>query len=351
MDLYTLQELLLVVETIFTPKRFYLERYFKLEHLSQKEEIIIDDVFEQQVTLAPFVMPLVAGKPQESGGFTAKTFKPAYVKPMNVVNPTDALTRMAGESLSGDLANMDRHQLLVLKHLYNQKMQIEARWEWMSRKALLDGRFVVKGEDYPAKLIDFGRDANNVVVVTNPAHKWSNEDYDIMGEIEARSAQVSSKVGTPATDLHLSQELWRHFKKNKSIKDELDLTKRNDSTITTSPAATDPENPVMFKGMVGNFAVYVDTSTYRDEEGVERRYLQSGEAALIAPTGQTGTAGVYGVRGFGVILDKKAGLEAMPIFPKVWELDNPSVDMVMSQSAPLMIPGRPNGSFVWKGLL
>ncbi|SDQ99633.1 major capsid protein [Pseudovibrio sp. Tun.PSC04-5.I4] len=351
MDHYTLQQLLLVVETLFTPKRFYLDRYFKLEHLSDKEEIIIDDVFEKQVTLAPFVMPLVAGKPQEAGGFTAKTFRPAYVKPMNVVKPTDAITRMAGESFGGDLSNMDRFERLTLKHLFNQKMQIEARWEWMGRMALIAGKITVTGEDYPSVLIDFGRDADNVVVNTDPNHKWSNTDYDIMGEIEGKSTHVASKVSTPATDLHMAPELWPHFKKNKSIKDELDLTKRNDSTITTSPAATDPENPVMFKGMVGNFAVYVDASTYRDEAGVEHRYLPAGHAALIAPTGQAGTSGVYGVRGFGVILDKKAELKALPIFPKVWENNNPSVDMVMSQSAPLMIPGRPNGAFVWKGLL
>jgi hypothetical protein len=51
-----------------------------------------------------------------------------------------------------------------------------------------------------------------------------------------------------------------------------------------------------------------------------------------------------GVRAFGAILDSKAGLQALPIFAKMWDQEDPSVTFVMSQSAPLMVPRDPNGS-------
>ncbi|WP_394699181.1 hypothetical protein [uncultured Cohaesibacter sp.] len=52
-----------------------------------------------------------------------------------------------------------------------------------------------------------------------------------------------------------------------------------------------------------------------------------------------------------MIEDKKAGLQPLPIFPRVYEQDNPSMDVAMTQSAPIMIPGRPNGTMKIKGLI
>ena len=37
-----------------------------------------------------------------------------------------------------------------------------------------------------------------------------------------------------------------------------------------------------------------------------------------------------------------ADLQALDIFPKMWKNPDPSVIYLMSQSAPLMIPSRPN---------
>ncbi|KZK95054.1 MULTISPECIES: major capsid protein [unclassified Pseudovibrio] len=351
MDIYTLSDLMTVIETIFTPKRHFIDKFFKLEHLSDKEEIHFDSVFRDQVSLAPFVMPLNAGKPQERAGYTAKSFKPAYVKPLNMIKPTDAVTRMAGEKFSGELTAMDRFERAVALALYEQKMQVEARWEWLGRFALKEGKVLIVGDDYPARLVDFGRAPEMVDLITDDDQKWSNADYELFSLLEEGSAEVAKKTGSRATEVYLAPDVWRHFKVNKSVKAEMDLTKRNDSTLTASPSATDPENPVEFKGTTGNFNIYVDHSTYRDVDGTEKPYLEPGEVMLVAPVGESGTSGVYGVRAFGTIMDKKAGLQAMPMFPKVWEQDNPSIDQAMTQSAPLMIPGRPNGVKVWKGVV
>ena len=54
--------------------------------------------------------------------------------------------------------------------------------------------------------------------------------------------------------------------------------------------------------------------------------------------------GVDGVRAFGAILDPRAGYQALPIYSKNWIAEDPAAEYIMSQSAPLMIPGRPNAS-------
>jgi hypothetical protein len=52
-----------------------------------------------------------------------------------------------------------------------------------------------------------------------------------------------------------------------------------------------------------------------------------------------------GTRCYGAIRDKRAGLAAMSLFPKMWDQEDPSVTYTMTQSAPLMVPGNPNNSF------
>ena len=58
-----------------------------------------------------------------------------------------------------------------------------------------------------------------------------------------------------------------------------------------------------------------------------------------------GLSDIGGVRGFGAIRDKRAGLQALEVFSKMWEEEDPSVEYLMSQSAPLMVPRNPNATF------
>ncbi|SNY93417.1 Phage major capsid protein E [Cohaesibacter sp. ES.047] len=352
MDLFTLHELISVIDTIIVPKTHFLDKYFKVEHRSDKPKIYFDDVFKGQVTLAPFVIPTSAGRPQSREGFEVKSFAPAYLKPIDNIRPSDAQTRLAGEPFGGVMSAMDRMEQAALQVLARQKLQITGRWEWLAQMALINSQVTIVGDDYPSKLVDFGRNANNTIVVTEPTEKWSDVDHDIKSDLENWSSAGAAQCGSPLTDVYMTNDIWRVFKKNNSIKEELDTTIRNVSTIVTSPTADDPTNPVTFKGMVGEFYIYVHNGTYRDPlDNQTKRYLAADEVLMVAPVGATGTEGVYGVRGFGMIEDKKAGLQALPIFPRVYEQDNPSMDVAMTQSAPLMIPGRPNGTMKIKGLI
>ena len=51
-----------------------------------------------------------------------------------------------------------------------------------------------------------------------------------------------------------------------------------------------------------------------------------------------------GVRAFGAIMDVDANLQSLTLFPKMFKVDDPAGVFVMTQSSPLMIPRRPDGS-------
>jgi hypothetical protein len=55
-----------------------------------------------------------------------------------------------------------------------------------------------------------------------------------------------------------------------------------------------------------------------------------------------GSTGIDGVRHFGAIRDLKAGIQARQYFVKSWEEEDPSRRFLLMQSAPLLVPYRPN---------
>ena len=91
-----------------------------------------------------------------------------------------------------------------------------------------------------------------------------------------------------------------------------------------------------YKGQIGAFNIYVYSDVYEDETGTMQPMMDPRDVLLEAE------GGFDGVRAFGAIMDADAGLQALDIFPKMWKNPDPSVIYLLSQSAPLMIPSRPN---------
>src|SRR5690606_30298820 len=86
----------------------------------------------------------------------------------------------------------------------------------------------------------------------------------------------------------------------------------------------------------GAIDVWVDTSKYIDPEtGDEEFYLD--QSTVVGVSEQ-----VQGVRCFGAIMDKRAGYRPMDYFFKNYDNENPSVEYLLGQSAPLMVPKNPN---------
>ena len=55
-------------------------------------------------------------------------------------------------------------------------------------------------------------------------------------------------------------------------------------------------------------------------------------------------SGIEGVRCYGAIKDEQAGFQANRYFPKSWLENDPAVRWMLLQSAPLVVPYRPNAS-------
>ncbi len=325
---------------------YWLDLAFPRQITFDTEEIQFDQVTATR-KLAPFVAPTHQGKVQTRKGFSAKSFRPAYVKPKDILVPSRALTRMAGEQLTGALSAGARWNAHLAELLRLQREEIERRWNWMAAQAVINGSVTVSGDDYPTTSVDFGRHADNTMTLVGTA-QWDDSAANPLGNIETIRSTVLKKSGRGVTRLTFGVNAWAEFIEDDNVLALLRNDVRN-SPDTNFNARLGEGNPAEFRGVlqgkgVASLELYTYSDTYEtDNAGTEADYLDPDWVVATGP-------GIQGVRCFGAIMDAKAGLAAMAMFPKMWENDDPSVTYVMTQSAPLMVPAQPNGSAVMKVL-
>ena len=332
MDLYSTAELRKVIVDSRPPVQYFLDRLYKEQINFTTEEIMFDELRLGR-RMAPFVAPNLQGRVLKRSGFYTKTFRPAYVKPKDAVTPGRMLRRLAGEGLTGDMTPGQRWQATVAAYQLDQRNQIYRRFEWMGAQAALYGQVTVSGEDYPSVTIDFGRAANHTVILSGTA-LWS--DYDNSNpddDLEDWAARIREAEGFVVTRVTMGSTAWKAFRKHPAIKELLETRRGSKSEAETGPGLGES---VEYKGQIGAFNIYVYSDVYEDETGTMQPMMDPRDVLLEAE------GGFDGVRAFGAIMDADAGLQALDIFPKMWKNPDPSVIYLLSQSAPLMIPSRPN---------
>lgn len=327
-------EMLEVVRTIPPLRTYWLDAFFPRVHQSQSEWIDFD-IIDKGKRLAPFVAPNVQGQPMVQRGFSTRKFKPAYLKPKDPVDPARLVTRQAGEAFLGEMSLQQREDAIVADILADHRDMITRRWEWMACQAVKDGAITIEGDNYPRVTLAFGRHADNTEVLLT-TEGWNQTTGLPLTNIETYMTGMQLRSGGYApTRITFSPEAWTAFIENPQTVAMMETRRGSTMTVESSPGNGEP---VRFAGSLPNgVELWVYNDTFEDNNGVEQRFLAAGEIVLSSPA-------VDGVRAFGAIMDRKANYNAQPIFQKMWEQDDPSGLFIMSQSAPLMVPRRPNAS-------
>lgn len=339
-EIYSTADLLEVLRRQRGIQPYWLS-FFPRVVTSDREEIIFDQVTDGTRELAPFVAPNVQGRVIRNRGYTTKTFKPAYVKPKHVVDPSQAIPRMAGEALGGSLTMAQRYDARVAENLRIERQMIENRWEWMAAQAVINGSVVVKGQDYPTVTVDFGRDASLTHTLTGTA-KWDQSTANPLRDIEDLRRGVHDLSSSTISRLTFGLNAWDLFTQNDAVMKLLD-TRYRGSESEYNRAISDGQ-PMEYRGRIsgqngmGTLELWTYSQKYRDDDGSLKEFL---DPDLVVGSG----SGLDGVRCFGAIQDKRAGLSPLAMFPKMWDSEDPAVTYTMTQSAPLMVPVEPNASF------
>lgn len=333
---FSTTKLLGVLAALDRPRRVLLDIFFPTEFTSDTEEIAFDKVNKAR-RLAPFVSPYVAGKAQRSRGATVTTFKPAYVKPKNVITPAETLKRRPGESLNGDLSPEERRNRIIVQTLQDQDDQISRREEWMAAQALLTGKVIVQGEDYPKQVVDYNRPAGHTITLAG-GDRWGQAGVKPLATLRSWATTVSNASGFNPRQVIMDPLAAEVFLADTEVQTILDNRRQTGGSMQLAGAVTGAQGEeVVLLGDVGQFTFWQYQQVYTNDAGATQKMMPDNTVIMGSP------AGLEGIRGYGAILDHKA-LRAMSRFPKMWEENDPSVENLMTQSAPLPIMSRPEAT-------
>lgn len=335
MDLYSTAFLNRVVDELAPVPTVFLDLFFQEVLTHDTEEVYFDKVTDKP-RLTPFVHPLHEGRVVDSIGYSTKSVKPAYVKDLRVHNPLKALKRRAGEALTGNLTPAQRQQANIVSDLADQNRMMTRRLEVMAIEAVRDGKATIIGEGFDA-VIDFGRDASLTETLANN-DRWSIVDAnapDIPAQLEGWSQQIADFDGSVEAVI-MDVKAWNLLRKAPSVKGLLDIRRGDTSSLVLSPEIA-VKAGVQYKGDIGNFQIWVYTGSYIDPaDGQTKKYMPDNTVVLAGRR-------LEGVRHFGAIMDVDV-LVARERYAQSWTEKNPSRRMLMMESAPLLVPYRPNSA-------
>ena len=341
-SVYSTEELLGVIREL-EPVPVFWRRWFTGQHLSVSENIEYSQIPGRK-RLAPFVLPTIQGKPVYGAEEELRSFKPAYLKPKDAVTPSQMVARAAGFGELGQLRPMspqERYNATVAAILQEHRNTIERRWEWMCAEALINGKLTIPASaEYPGVVVDFKR-ASTLTLSTSEG--WSSTSSELVEKIEGYlEAMDAAPFGVAATDMILGKTAWNSLRKNMKILALLDTETRG--TVTNIDIGIGSPDPFVFKGRLNNsLSVWLYRDQYEVADGTATKYLADDQCLLLAPA-----ASIQGVRCYGAILDEAASLNPLAMFSKMWNEDDPSATVIMTQSAPLMVPLNPNATMLVK---
>lgn len=339
---YTTRELLGVQRSLKRVNPFLVGRYFKNYVVSDKEEVSYDIELHDEA-LAPFVAPVVAGEIMEEQGFETTTIKPAYIKIKTPFTPMKSIKRQIGEAFgSGTMTREQRQQLRVAMTIVRHQDRISRRLEWMAAQILVTGGLIIEGPRYPKKAINYGRAAALGITLVG-ADRWSDAASNPVRDIENFAAAAFNESGAVITEIVMDKDAWAAFRENERVLKLLDIRRAEGA----GPLNLGPQAPVaegaVHVGSLNSFQLFVYNNTYKDSAGTRQPYLPSGTVLGVS-------AQFDGVRYFGAIEDEEAGIQPMETFMKSWLEKDPSARILLSQTAPILAPGRKDAAFAAKVL-
>jgi len=337
-DIFSTQVLNKTVEYLDRPTSFLLDTFFGQVQTADTEEIFFD-IDKSKPRLTPFVSPLVAGKVVADSGYETKSFKPAYAKDKRRFDPSAPLKRNIGEVIGGTLTPQQRRDAALNRSLTNQLENLTRREEVMASEALRLGQVTVSGDNYPTVVVNFQRDAALTVTLTG-VNRWGQAGIKPLDNLEDWASLVQTKSGAAAKTVIMDPAAWRLFRSSDDVKALLTIYRGTNSAFQVDPMVRGQGNEkARFIGTIGDFDIWIYNDVYTDDLGNTVPMLPTNTVIVGSPVN------VEGTRCYGVIQDEKAAYRAQRYFSKSWLEEDPAVRWLLLQSAPLVVPYRPNACF------
>lgn len=287
--IYRTMTMIGAIQALPTHRTFLRDRYFPCTPATDMfptEEVLIE-YRDGNKKIAPVVAPRKGGVTIKREGYTTRRYAPPLVAPKRGLTIDDLNKRGFGEDLYSQITPEQREAQVLGNDLTELSTMIDGREEYMAASAMLNNGYVLKqyADDYGEKYEEFELffyDGESDDSKYTPSGRWTDVDYDIIGDLRAMIRLLTSK-GLPAEDAVFSPDVTDYVIKNKAIKELLDIRNVNIGTIAPIelPDGASRIGVINIDGHDINLISYDEQ--YEDENGELKYFMGEGNVVLTAP--------------------------------------------------------------------
>lgn len=324
-DIFDTRTMIAALEERFPPKTFLLDKFFSHTEVFTTAEVDID-VMKGKRRIASFVNPTKEGKVSERTGFTAKTFRPAYLKEKMSTTAADILKRPMGNTIySGGMSPAERAAMQVGKDLGELQDMFVRREEVMAAEALRAGVVTVVGEGVNAT-VDFQMAADHIITLAGNDLWTDVANSDPLQDLRVWRTKAAQDSGLRPDAAVFGSDVVKAFLAHDDVKEILNNRRVAIGEIVMKELA---DMGATYIGNIEGLEIFQYDEWYWD--GAADQPMVPVDRILLGSTSARTS------RNYGAIQDLKS-TAAVPFFAKSWEEEDPSVRWLLLQSAPLVTP-------------
>ena len=292
-----------------------------------------------QSDIAPLVAPHLHGQAFDPKSAVAVNFvKPAYLKPKNQVTPATSfdsalVARLRDTGIistgSNQLTEQDKYVIAQIEVMKRNRDSIDNHKILQACDLFTSGQIVLESKDYQQNIVSYGRDASLKFTPTTP---WNTDGATPVSDIELMLERILDANGGEVKYAVMSGKVWAALEKNAEFKAKF-ITPYAGIAVPIRPDFV-ASRTAKFRGHMSDIEVWTYDATYRTD-GITKRFIPADFFALVADD--------QGYVTHCKIKNVKAGGQAMDYFEDQWYENDPSGIMVLSESAPLIVPSNKNG--------
>lgn len=331
-------------------------RWFQNSFLATEEYIDFEKIPVPGRKIAPYVMPKGRGLSVYTDSQIAYRFKPANVVVEEPIDDDKGLTFEAGIDFSMLHQELNTNDPMVRRELLKAAMTVEAvrsierRWEQQRAEVLRTGLLTITYLTGETFTLNFQRASGHTETLSSGS-RFGDSGVSVMSTIQRiLDTMNDAAFGGVPVDIVMGGSVWAAIRNDAELKAAMDAYRPYGAiNLERGLVSGGPDGgKVMQVGTIGvggnsgqTITLWVNNETY-DVAGSQVRYIAANEMLFLASP-----SAIMGYQCFGRIKDLDARFQAIPIFPKNYmEGQRVKTENLSFESAPLMVPVNPNGTYL-----
>lgn len=322
------------------PDSFLLNTLFPVRRgFPNQKEVNVGELQTTAAPLAPFVIPQAQARAiANNATYIAQSVPCAYLKPSQFIRPGTVqdmalIGSLRNAGLIGRTGQMTMaEQMLVAQtgafaHL---RQSIDNRKLLMAADILLTGKTTMVSDDFPSVVVDYGR---NAAMSFTPTVKWDQANATPITDIQTLTNRLVDNSGRAPVMFLTSSRVLAKLMTNQEFKDRYVANKPSNDALSVTLSLGRQDQAVARGSLDGVPVVTYDAS--HTLTGAATRFIADNLFLAISDDqGSVNQCAIQHLDALGAPLD---------YFDYIVEEKDPSGMKLISESAPLVAPGHPNG--------